>query len=294
MGHQALDCQYNTSPLARSRGAARTAIGAGMSTGTDACDASVLEFILDSGATDHMVDSTVHLVNYQTLLKPFRIMLANGDVMYAEGKGDLYLEGNRRMCLSAVLFVPQLSVNLLSVTALTKKGCHMSVAADAIDVYGQDDRLLFSARTLGASYVVRMSSFRLAMVGQGASSSADLWHRRLGHIGKDALSRMVRDDLADGLPCTAQDVAKATGFCDVCVQSKQHGSRMVSQDVERVLFWTWCTVTCVVRSQLCLWEEDGITCRCRMNSQAMLSSSFSMTSELNQLWLHCRQSQVGG
>jgi transposase InsO family protein len=229
LGHLAFNCPYNKSPRAMSGrnastsgttgGAARMATTAGASGEVD--DDGLLCFVVDSGATDHMIDSCLHLVNYQALLKPLRIRLANDDVMYAEGKGDLFVDVAQRICLTNVLFVPGLLSNLLSVTALATKGCRVSFDDKAVVFYDKTDRPVIVGHRDGASYMVQMVPVRTAWAAQCQTTNVDYWHRRLGHIGRDGLSRMVRDDMVDGLPCTQEDLRRLPEFCDICVQSKQ-------------------------------------------------------------------------
>lgn len=55
-----------------------------------------------------------------------------------------------------------------------------------------------------------------------APETAELWHRRLGHVGGKKLARLVEEELVDGINVSA-DALKATGRiseCDACAQGK--------------------------------------------------------------------------
>ena len=45
----------------------------------------------------------------------------------------------------------------------------------------------------------------------------DLWHRQLGHINQQALSKLVQQNMVEGIGTKPNKV----GFCEPCVQGKQ-------------------------------------------------------------------------
>lgn len=83
-------------------------------------------FIADSGASQHMCFKQDCFMNYQENTHPFKVTVANGDAINAEGKGDIRVLvqiGKRKIIriLEGVWYVPKLGRNLLSVSKLAQK-----------------------------------------------------------------------------------------------------------------------------------------------------------------------------
>lgn len=76
------------------------------------------DFIIDSGATNHM-SCDPSLVE-DTTSKRCAISIANGESLSSESLGKVFLSSNIR--LDKVLYVPSLSNNLISVSQMTEKG----------------------------------------------------------------------------------------------------------------------------------------------------------------------------
>jgi len=73
-------------------------------------------WILDSGATDHICISLANFVSYKCI-KPVLINLPNGNKVFANYSGTVVL--NCKLHLSNVLYVPQFSFNLISVSKIS-------------------------------------------------------------------------------------------------------------------------------------------------------------------------------
>jgi hypothetical protein len=87
----------------------------------------MIEFLLDSGATFHIVNDPKLIDQYRPLREPLLVETANGEEK-AEAKGRLTLivtdgRGNRdRLELENVLYVPEINENLMSVAGLQREG----------------------------------------------------------------------------------------------------------------------------------------------------------------------------
>lgn len=88
-------------------------------------------WFVDSGCTTHMCNQRDLFVTFMD--NKTKVTVANNETLQCEGMGDIYLQlnGNMRK-LSNVLYIPELSTNLLSVSRLinngfcvkfTKEGC---------------------------------------------------------------------------------------------------------------------------------------------------------------------------
>ena len=85
-------------------------------------------WIIDSGATCHMYNDANAFTEYVTLKQPQEISLGDGHKVKTTGKGTVLLkisigQNQIQVCeLNEVLFVPELSYNLLTVSKITKAG----------------------------------------------------------------------------------------------------------------------------------------------------------------------------
>jgi hypothetical protein len=84
------------------------------------------DWIIDSGATNHLTFQKHLLVNFDEKFSDF-IEIADGSKVKCSGRGDIeiMLKGNDRdiqWSLRNVLYVPQINANLISVNKLTRGG----------------------------------------------------------------------------------------------------------------------------------------------------------------------------
>lgn len=75
-----------------------------------------LNWVIDSGATNHMTYDDSLLSNFKTFDNPRKVKVANGDSIDIVGYGDIQLSS--KLILKRVLFVPKLDCNLISVKKL--------------------------------------------------------------------------------------------------------------------------------------------------------------------------------
>ncbi|XP_071909447.1 uncharacterized protein [Coffea arabica] len=74
-------------------------------------------WVIDSGATDHMSGTSRHFCNIQESISFPHVTLTDGSTTRVKGKG---LEINPSLPLSSVLYIPNLSFNIMYVSKLTK------------------------------------------------------------------------------------------------------------------------------------------------------------------------------
>ena len=165
---------------------------------------------MDSGATTHMTWDKGVYVTYVAMDDMPSVRLGDGRTVKAEGRGSVRLrvkenkEAEREIRLSSVLFVPDLSCNLL----FDDVTCSIILKGDAVSASGHKR---------GNLYVLDGTADRKpdeALV--AAQPTSDLWHQRLAHVNDKVLQKLVSCDVAG----VDLKVVEPLSFCEGCVQGK--------------------------------------------------------------------------
>ena len=130
---------------------------------------SIEGFIVDSGASNHMVSDCRYLTDV-TVVEDIVVRVASGTLMPVTHKGVL----NGNGCMLHVLVVPNLVRNRISVSALNAGGYHIKFIANECVVERQGVDVLRAGISNGV-YVINNVE---------VISSVSLEHERFGHIGK--------------------------------------------------------------------------------------------------------------
>lgn len=180
---------------------------------------SSTNWIIDTGASDHMCHDIHLLSNIQNVSKPFFIGLPNGHVLMVTKIGDVQL--TQDLCLSKVLYVPQFKHNLLSVSRLCKDTCGKVYFSDSCCMLQAPSlkrpqalgRLLRGLYILNATNHLFFDSASITTSLCNSVVTSNIWHQRLGHLPAyklQQLSFIPNNSLSDFDHCT------------VCPQARQH------------------------------------------------------------------------
>ena len=179
------------------------------------------EIVVDSGATEHMSGNKQWLRNLQKIPEQ-EVELADGRTTTCSEKGSLEIwvkpKGLEkcRLTLSNVLYVSKLETTLLSVKQMDRKGVKTAFGDNKCSLL--DDEGVFADGAINDG--LRKLNFWANKATQCgvASTTLNLWHRRLGHISKQTIENMSRDKIVDGL--TLHDSQSSKNKCDECETSK--------------------------------------------------------------------------
>ena len=181
------------------------------------------EWVVDSGVTTHMTWDKGVFVTYAAMEDMPSVRLGDGRTVKAEGKGSVCLrirdnkQAERKISLSRVLFVPDLSCNLFSVRDITDKGNRMMFDDITCNVITRGDIVIASGYKRGNLYVLDGTADRQpdeALV--AAQPSSDLWHQRLAHVNDKMLDKLVSCDVSG----VDLKTVEPRSFCEGCVQGK--------------------------------------------------------------------------
>ena len=170
-------------------------------------------WILDSGASTHMCNDASMVIGMQPADTEIQL---GANTCRSKGIGNVNLiadtsHGQRHITLTGVLYVPDLVVNLLSMTLLMERGAFYN---------SRDNTLTDGHGTTVAefSYMDRLPCMKLAQLDQSnnkaltskelstSTANVDLWHQRFGHAAdvssfQNAVTGMKIKGATEMAPC---------------------------------------------------------------------------------------------
>jgi hypothetical protein len=161
------------------------------------------EWILDSGASYHMGSSKEDFTSLNQSKVP-HIFVGDNTKMEVGGKGNVEMEDGE---FQNVLYVPNLSSNLLSIYQIThlRDGHRVEFLPDSVKVHSLKDNSLVAVgkvndhkRLYSFSHFVPKSSSK-ALLHQ-SNSNINLWHERFGHLAFCHLQQLSKYSMVKGLP----------------------------------------------------------------------------------------------
>ena len=171
------------------------------------------DWYFDSGATSHVSshsDSLSHTTSsrYPT---PLSIVVGNGSLLPVTSTGSTVISLSLR--LNNVLVSPQLIKNLIYVRQFTiDNNCSVEFDPTGCSVKDLLSRnVIVRCNSSGPLYPLRLPAAHSLV----AATESSLWHRRLGHPGHEALSK-----LASSLPTCRHDT---TTICHACQLGRHVG-----------------------------------------------------------------------
>jgi hypothetical protein len=158
-------------------------------------------WLVDSGASKHMTGYKEILSDFETKSFAEQVELGDEKCYKIEGVGSISfrLESGARLHVDEVLYVPGLKKNLLSVATLEDKGYWVIFKDRKALLWAKGSHLSTTepiGTRSGGLYV--MSGQSVQALAHDATSSSELWHRRLGHIHYKALPDL--QNMVCGMP----------------------------------------------------------------------------------------------
>jgi len=174
---------------------------------------------------------------------PKSVALADDHCLQAEGTGaaTVVTRVGTRLNLADTLYVPSMAHNLFSVRAVCKRGGTVLFENDHVAIY-KGGRVEVIGGELAAEgnanvddeYELDLKADTDAIAARATyrqgHGDAQLWHRRLCHLGIDNLRRLV--PLVTGMDIQAAAIERGPGVCHPCV--KAHMERTPLASITRV------------------------------------------------------------
>ncbi|UYV68918.1 hypothetical protein LAZ67_6001665 [Cordylochernes scorpioides] len=193
-------------------------------------EASVHNWFVDSGATSHMAydESFFTELNRE---QTQNVVVANGNKLQVKGIGQgeikvITPQGKTdTLLLTKVLYIPELTDNLLSVSAATSNGCKVTFNRDWCTIE-RDNTALANGILDNAMYRLHLDdnpqtrTFKANVAKQNHCKNKNclmLWHDRLGHRNIESIKKIRNENLARGL--SLNNCSHSTD-CVQCIQGK--------------------------------------------------------------------------
>ena len=168
------------------------------------------QWIIDSGATDHVAKDRGSYVEYRRIPTGTKwIYVGNNTRAEVKGIGTckLVLDNGHTLLLHDVLFAPDIRRNIISVVVLMGLGYLWHFYDSVVDLYLKDSLIckgyvehgfiVFQAICNDSNFSIE--NFHLT---NSVTSESEIicWHARLGHIGPTRMDRLAKRGLLSNVP----------------------------------------------------------------------------------------------
>jgi len=184
---------------------------------------------LDSGCTTHVSNTMQGFLTTQTISQNEKfILMGNRAKVQVEAIGTyrLVLDTGHHLDLFQTFYVPSVSRNLVSISKLDKAGYSFNFGNGCFSLFKQN-LFLGSGILCDGLYKLKLDTFFAETLltvhhnvgtkrGLSNETSAYLWHKYLGHISKERIERLVKNDILPDLDFID------LGICVECIKEKTH------------------------------------------------------------------------
>ena len=181
-------------------------------------------WVVDSGADSHVCMDIALMHNIRSA--DSNLAFGNGSAVKVKALGDVILattsSDSRQIVLHDVLYVPEATANLLSVSHATQQGARLEFTQTECKILIDSTAVLTAQRRNGLYCFKDQKSTQRQVLLTSAKEDPELWHRRFGHLGFTNLARMQQLNMVSGIKVTADDFKQATSHvCEPCIMAKQ-------------------------------------------------------------------------
>lgn len=162
------------------------------------------EWIIDSGASEHMTYDRSSFVRYQNLANPVPVRFGNKITGNGIGACEIKIRStvngqDKILTMKNLLHVPELRRKLISVTAMMNEGAVGSFENNKITIKNAQGSILLVANQVGNLFLDISEVRRDVNLTQ--SNDPSLWHQRLGHVNERTIENMVKTKSAINMKC---------------------------------------------------------------------------------------------
>lgn len=184
-----------------------------------------ITFLLDSGATDHIVNNQDFFSAYTQITSPLKINIAKtGAFIHALGRGRIDVTSNlgKQGSLEEVLYSPEVPYNLLSVNRMQKAGMEIIFNNEGVQIYNNKRCCIMSGITCNNLSKITLTinlQKALSLKASRNSNLYNLWHARLGHVNKQKFNNLK--NMIDDYSVIDNIIPPTDELCEPCILGKQ-------------------------------------------------------------------------
>ena len=162
------------------------------------------------------------IVDFYEYEQPSKIYLGDNRAIEAFGEGKVNLSCYDELhavalTLNKVLYVPNLSKNLLSVPAMTQMGADV-LFDEGKCIISKNERKFTIGHLLDSKlYIVNRDGE--AHIASTTSQSLEQWYCRFGDFNYSYIDRLIKGKLVEGMSCSSGEVNRE---CEECAQEKMY------------------------------------------------------------------------
>lgn len=186
-----------------------------------------LTFLLDSGASDHLINDDSLFTSYVDLQPPVKILVAkNNTYVIATKRGEINMISNMgiRGVFKDVLYCPDVPQNLLSVRRMQKAGMSITFNDKGVEVTINGKIIILGKplnNLVGVDFKIykhKVNVMNSQLRAYNTINNNDqLWHQRLGHIGKTKFLELKNKEMVNDLNLIDK-IMPNDNLCEACVK----------------------------------------------------------------------------
>lgn len=180
-----------------------------------------LNWYIDSGASMHM---TMHKEWLQDATAPpvTSIRIANDKILKVESCGNVIIkvpdaQGNiNKILVRNVIYVPELSTNLISVSKMIKSGCSVQFTDNGCKILNKNYQKVADANLINDMYKINIIFENAQAMPAVVENDTFLWHQRMGHLNFTDMDKVP--NCTTGVKLSP---LKENTTCISCIEAKQ-------------------------------------------------------------------------
>ncbi|KOC58795.1 Copia protein [Habropoda laboriosa] len=186
-----------------------------------------ITFLIDSGASDHLINREDLTKNFVDLNPPIKVGVAkNGCFILATKIGSLNVISNLGVegVLKDVLYSAEVPRNLLSIPKLQKAKLRTVLDENEISI-GKNGRTIATGKPIGNTFQIKFcielnEVNSIAQLSKVTNVDYELWHQRLGHMGKHKFVELQRNKMVSDVS-QIEKIIPNDKLCEACISGKQ-------------------------------------------------------------------------
>lgn len=180
------------------------------------------DWYIDLGASVHLTTREDWLKNKQQDSELTEIMVANKTKISVICQADIDIttvvgRDKHKVTIKKVLYVPELTTNLLSVSQLIKNGNKVIFEEKGCKVFNSQGTLVSNASLIDNVHRLNFQKSKQTLLA-GTALTSEVWHRRFAHLNYKDLN-LMNDGAVQGFEHKRK--LENNQICEVCCEGKQ-------------------------------------------------------------------------